>query len=65
MARYVPWSLHEPSKGVYDFGNLSLDMSAFLDLDRFLETAKEEDLFVVIRPGPYICAEMDFGGMPR
>ena len=27
--------------------------------------AQEEDLFVIFRPGPYICAEWDFGGLPR
>ena len=37
----------------------------FLDLPAFLEMAKEEDLFVIYRPGPYICAEWEFGGIPR
>ena len=37
----------------------------FLDLAGFLKMAQEEDLFVIFRPGPYICAEWDFGGLPR
>ncbi|XP_068215646.1 beta-galactosidase-1-like protein 2 [Palaemon carinicauda] len=61
---YVPWNLHEPRQGVFDFGNLDEDMSRFLDLRTFLKTAQEEDLFVLFRPGPFICAEWDFGGMP-
>ncbi len=37
----------------------------FLDLRGFLLMAQEEDLFVIFRPGPYICAEWEFGGLPR
>lgn len=51
--------------GDFDFGDLGEDMSAFLDIRRFVEIAQEEDLFVIFRPGPYICAEWEFGGMPR
>lgn len=40
-------------------------MSPFLDLVKFMKIAKEEDLLVIFRPGPYICAEWDFGGLPR
>lgn len=39
-------------------------MSDFLHLEEFLATAKEEDLFTIVRPGPYICAEFEFGGFP-
>ena len=63
--RYVPWNLHEPEEGVYDFGTGNGDFSPFLDLKRFVQMAKDEDLFVIFRPGPYICAEWDFGGLPR
>ena len=62
---YVPWNLHEPEEGVYDFGGGGRDFSMFLDLARFLTMAKQEDLLVIFRPGPYICAEWDFGGLPR
>lgn len=61
---YVPWNLHEPQPGLFDFGNGSTDFTKFLNLERFLKLAQEEDLFVILRPGPYICAEWDFGGLP-
>ena len=40
-------------------------MSPFLDVVQFIKIAQEEDLFVILRPGPYICAEWEFGGLPR
>ncbi|MGL4343708.1 MAG: glycoside hydrolase family 35 protein [Cellulosilyticaceae bacterium] len=54
---YVPWNLHEPSKGHFEFGG-------HFDLEYFLEVAHELGLYVIMRPGPYICAEWDFGGFP-
>lgn len=54
---YVPWNLHEPKKGKFDF-------SGMLDIVKFVETAKKVGLYVIVRPGPYICAEWDFGGFP-
>ena len=54
---YCAWNLHEPQPGVYDF-------SGRLDIERFIETAAELGLYVILRPGPYICAEWDFGGLP-
>jgi beta-galactosidase GanA len=65
QCRYVPWNLHEPERDVYDFGSGSNDMSIFLDVVKYIKTAQEEDLFVLVRPSPYICAEWEFGGMPR
>lgn len=61
---YVPWNVHEPEDGQFDFGqNVDKnDFSLFLDLVLFLKMAQEEDLFVILRPGPYICAEWEFGG---
>lgn len=50
--------------GVYDFGKGGSDWEDFLHIEEFLKTAKEEDLLVLIRPGPYICAEWEFGGFP-
>ncbi|XP_063613408.1 beta-galactosidase-1-like protein 2 [Penaeus indicus] len=61
---YVPWNLHEPRQGEFDFGDLGEPMSMFLDVRAFVQMAQEEDLFVIFRPGPYICSEWDFGGMP-
>lgn len=61
---YIPWNLHEPEPGNFDFGEGSSDMTDFLDVKQFLEIAKEEDLFAIVRPGPYICSEWEFGGLP-
>ncbi|CAH0553299.1 unnamed protein product [Brassicogethes aeneus] len=61
---YVPWNLHQPEVGLFDFGDGGTEFEEFLDIVRFIQMAKEEDLFVIVRPGPYICAEWEFGGLP-
>eukprot|EP00755_Sulcionema_specki_P006587 Sspe_Gene.35861::Locus_17364_Transcript_1_1_Confidence_1.000_Length_1074::g.35861::m.35861/K12309/GLB1, ELNR1; beta-galactosidase len=53
----IPWSWHEETEGVYDF-------TGDRDLVRFLETAQEVGMLVLLRVGPYICAEWDYGGIP-
>ncbi|MBO4299439.1 MAG: beta-galactosidase, partial [Clostridia bacterium] len=54
---YVPWNLHEPKPGVYDF-------SGMLDLGAFLRLCDEVGLKVLLRPSCYICSEWDMGGLP-
>jgi len=54
---YVFWNLHERKRGVFDF-------SGRLDLPRFLGLAAEQGLNVILRIGPYICAETGYGGFP-
>nr|XP_020843058.1 beta-galactosidase isoform X2 [Phascolarctos cinereus] len=54
---YVPWNFHEPLPGMYQF-------SGDRDLEYFLQLADEIGLLVILRPGPYICAEWDMGGLP-
>ena len=54
---YVCWNGHEPKKGQFCF-------EGTMDIVRFLETAKKVGLFAIVRPGPYICAEWEFGGFP-
>ncbi|XP_022901585.2 beta-galactosidase-1-like protein 2 [Onthophagus taurus] len=61
---YVPWNLHEPEPGLYDFGAGGSDFQEFLDIEKFLKMAQEEDMLAIVRPGPYICSEWDFGGLP-
>ncbi|KAK4882083.1 hypothetical protein RN001_005402 [Aquatica leii] len=61
---YVPWNLHEPEIGNYDFGQGGSDFDEFLDIVTFLKTAQEEDLLAIVRPGPYICSEWELGGLP-
>ena len=54
---YVPWNLHEPTQGKFNF-------SGFCDIERYIKIAGELGLRVIVRPGPYICSEWDFGGLP-
>lgn len=57
VSPYVFWNIHEPAPGRFKFRG-DADLAAFVRL------AAEEGLFVVLRPGPYVCAEWDFGGLP-
>jgi beta-galactosidase len=57
ISTYVFWNLHEPEPGVYDFGGQ-------LDIAEFVREAQEEDLYVIVRAGPYVCSEWDLGGLP-
>lgn len=54
---YIPWNVHEPQKGQFCFEGI-------LDLEKFLQIAQDLDLYVILRPSPYICAEWEFGGLP-
>ncbi|KXT77514.1 Beta-galactosidase 3 [Streptococcus sp. DD11] len=54
---YLPWNMHEPQKGVFDFQGI-------LDIERFLQTAQDLGLYAIVRPSPFICAEWEFGGLP-
>jgi len=57
ICTYAFWNLHEPKKGHFVF-------SGNLDLAEYLKIAKEEGIYIILRPGPYICTELDFGGLP-
>ncbi|MGO4697169.1 beta-galactosidase family protein [Paenibacillus sp. 2TAB26] len=54
---YIPWNLHEPREGEFNFSGIA-------DVVRFIQIADEQGLFVIVRPSPYICAEWEFGGLP-
>lgn len=54
---YFWWGYHSPAPGVYDFSGLR-------DVDYLLDLTEQVGLYVVARPGPYICAEVDGGGHP-
>lgn len=54
---YLFWNLHEPRPGAFDFSGNN-------DIAAFVRMAQEEGLNVILRPGPYICAEWDAGGIP-
>lgn len=57
VCTYMAWNLHEPRPGEWDF-------SGILDVAAFVREAQKQGLLVLLRPGPYICAEWDFGGLP-
>ncbi len=54
---YVAWNAHAPERGEFD-------LTGGLDLDRFLTLIAEAGMYAIVRPGPYICAEWDNGGLP-
>ncbi|MGN0299414.1 MAG: glycoside hydrolase family 35 protein [Lachnospiraceae bacterium] len=54
---YTCWNLHERKEGEFNF-------TGMLDLGRYLSLAEKLGLYVILRPGPYICAEWEMGGLP-
>ncbi|MBV9270683.1 MAG: beta-galactosidase, partial [Candidatus Eremiobacteraeota bacterium] len=57
VSTYVFWNVHEPEPEQYQFAGA-------YDVREFLRIARAEGLHVILRPGPYVCAEWDFGGLP-
>jgi beta-galactosidase len=57
ITTYVFWNLHEPQPGVYDFSGQN-------DIAEYLREAQAAGLNVILRPGPYVCAEWELGGYP-
>ena len=56
ICAYVFWNYHEPQPGVWDF-------SGNHDLAAFMELCKKNGMWVIVRPGPYVCAEWEMGGL--
>lgn len=58
VACYIMWNYHESEPGKFDFrtGNKNLE--------KFIQTVQEEGMYLLFRPGPYVCGEWDFGGLP-
>lgn len=54
---YVFWNAHEPNPGKFDFQGQN-------DLAEFVKLCAENDMKVILRPGPYVCAEWEMGGLP-
>jgi beta-galactosidase len=54
---YIFWNVHQPEKNEFNFSGNN-------DISKFIQTAKEEGLFIILRPSPYVCAEWEFGGYP-
>ncbi len=57
ITTYVFWNVHEPKRGVYDFSGQN-------DVAEYIREAQQEGLKVILRPGPYVCAEWELGGYP-
>ena len=58
IAAYIFWNYLESEPGVFDF------QTGNHNIAQFIRTAQEEGMWVLLRPGPYVCAEWDFGGLP-
>ncbi|NLU91042.1 glycoside hydrolase family 35 protein [Chitinophaga sp. Ak27] len=58
IAAYVFWNYHEPVKGQFDFSTGNHNIAEFIKI------AQQEGMWVLLRPGPYVCAEWEFGGLP-
>ena len=58
VAAYIFWNYHETSEGVFDFTTTNHDLAKFFRL------VKDAGMWGILRPGPYVCAEWDFGGIP-
>ena len=58
IAAYIFWNYQESKPGVFDFTSTNHNVAEFIRI------CKEEHMWVILRPGPYVCAEWDFGGLP-
>nr|WP_255369106.1 beta-galactosidase [Flavobacterium sp. fv08] len=58
IAAYLFWNYVEEKEGVYDFKSENRDIAEFVKI------CQDEGMWVLFRPGPYVCAEWDFGGLP-
>ena len=56
-SRYIPWNVHEPNEGEYMFAGAA-------DVHLYLSMAQGLGLNVIVRPGPFLATEWDFGGFP-
>lgn len=54
---YIFWNIHEQEKGKFDFTDNN-------DIAEFCRVAKKNGMYVIVRPGPYVCAEWEMGGLP-
>ncbi len=58
IAAYLFWNYHEIKEGSFDFS------TGNRNIREFIKICQEENMWVILRPGPYVCAEWDFGGLP-
>jgi beta-galactosidase len=58
IAAYIFWNYHESEEGVFDFTTDNHNIG------EFIKTVQDEDMWLILRPGPYVCAEWELGGIP-
>lgn len=58
ISAYIFWNFHESEEGVYDFSTSNHNLSEFIRI------VQEEEMWLLLRPGPYVCAEWELGGIP-
>ena len=58
IAVYIFWNYHETKEGQFDFKTENRDIASFI------LTCQQQGMWVLLRPGPYVCAEWDLGGLP-
>jgi len=58
ISAYIFWNFHESEEGVFDFTNDNHNLA------QFIKTVQDEDMWLILRPGPYVCAEWELGGIP-
>jgi beta-galactosidase len=58
IAAYIFWNYHESEEGIYDFSTGNHNIA------EFIKTVQDEDMWLILRPGPYVCAEWELGGIP-
>ena len=54
---YIFWNIHEQQEGSFDFSGNN-------DVAEFCRLAQKNGMYVIVRPGPYVCAEWEMGGLP-
>jgi beta-galactosidase len=58
ISAYIFWNYHESEEGTYDFSTGNHNLQGFFKI------VQEEGMWLIVRPGPYVCAEWEFGGIP-
>ena len=57
LCLYIFWNIHEQHEGEFNFTGNN-------DIRAFVKLAQKHGMYVIVRPGPYVCAEWEMGGLP-
>jgi beta-galactosidase len=58
ISAYIFWNYHETEEGIYDFSTENHNITEFIKI------VQDEEMWLILRPGPYVCAEWELGGIP-